>query len=96
MNSPNKLTAAKIGIRPMEATTLDSSHVVTITKKDVSPNVSVEAKFKPQWSRKSYPEALWSHKPAAGKPEAGMIKDVPSGVVLRVGPTKQRIMLVRS
>jgi len=78
-------SAARIGIRPMAATALKSSHLVSIKRN----GVGVEPRFKPvQWSRKNYPEALWSDKAATGKPDAGMIKDVPSGVVLRVGPTE--------
>ena len=73
----------------MAATTLESSHVVSIKRNDVAEDSSRRGQIQAgQWSRKNYPEALWSDKPAAGKPEAGMIKDVPSGVVLRVRPTE--------
>lgn len=74
----------KIGIRPMGATTLNSIHTVSIKANGGS---AVENKFKSvQRSKKNFPEALWSPNPASGKPEAGMLKNVPSGVVLRVQP----------
>ena len=40
-----------------------------------------------EWSQKNYPEALWSASKASGELETKMVKDVPSGVVLRVKPT---------
>jgi hypothetical protein len=86
----SKNGAAGIGIRPMGATALKSSHMVSVTRNGVSPDESsVELKFKPvQWSRKNYPEALWSDEQAKGKPGPGMIKNVPSGLVLRVQPNE--------
>ena len=75
---------AKLGIRPMRETLLESCHVVSISKNDES---RVEGQFHPiHWSKRNYPEALWSANAASRKPEAGMVKDVPSGVVLRVQP----------
>jgi hypothetical protein len=73
-----------IGIRPMDADNLTSIHAVEIQKESIP--VESSAFRVVQCSRKNFPEALWSAKAAAGKPEAGMIKDVPSGVVLRVRP----------
>jgi hypothetical protein len=86
----SQLAAAKIGIRPMAATTLKSSHKVSIKRHDVSPDKSsFDTQFKPvRWMRKSFPEALWSDKAASDEPEARMIEDVPSGVVLRVVPNE--------
>ena len=73
-----------IGIRPMGAKTLTSIHAVTIVAKGGTP---VDAAFKPvRWSKKNFPEALWSPDKASGKPEARMIEDVLSGIVLRVQP----------
>jgi hypothetical protein len=76
----------KIGVRPMAAGTLESRHVVNITRHKANPGPTpVETQFKPvEWSRKNFPEALWSNEPVGDKPKPGMIKNVPSGVVLRV------------
>jgi hypothetical protein len=80
--APPRTGTAKIGIRPMKARTLTSRHAVNIKTCDGD---SAEEKFKTvQWSRKNFPEALWSPSQATGRPEAGMVKDVLSGVVLRV------------
>jgi hypothetical protein len=89
--TPPKTATAKIGIRPMGATTLTSRHEVSIR---ANGGGAVEEKFKPvQWSQKNYPEALWSPIPASGKPEAGLLKDVPSGAVLRVQPKEPKHLL---
>jgi hypothetical protein len=77
-----EVDASKIGIRPMAAKSLSSIHTVTLKKGDSS----LEDKFRPQWSTKSFPEALWSPKEASGEPSADMMDDLPSGVVLRVQP----------
>jgi hypothetical protein len=80
----NKNTAG-IGIRPMGATSLKSLQVVSIKNGETS----VEAKFDPvRWSQKDYPEALWSASaaPREAPPKPDMVKEVPSGVVLRVKP----------
>lgn len=75
---------SSLGIRPMAETSLTSVHAVSLK---TSVGAKVEEKFTAvQWSRKNFPEALWSPKAASGKPEAEMLKDVPSGVVLRVQP----------
>ncbi len=83
-----------IGIRPMGAKQLTSSHSVTIERVK-APGSSVPAQafdfdktFRVvQVSRKSYPEALWSASEQSDKPGRGMITDVPAGVALRVQPT---------
>jgi len=83
MGDKSSIDARKIGIRPMAARSLSSVHTVTLKRGENS----VEEKFRPQWSTKNFPEALWSPKEASGEPDAEMIKDLPSGVVLRVWPT---------
>ncbi len=80
-----------LGIRPMGKKTLTSRHTVSIKRNDGSP---VEDRFQVvQWSRKNYPEALWSANAASDKPEARMLKDVLSGVVLRVRPEEPKLHL---
>ncbi|MBS0169983.1 MAG: hypothetical protein JSR62_06475 [Nitrospira sp.] len=74
-----------LGIRPMAKTSLTSVHAVSLK---TSAGGNVEGSFTAvQWSRKSYPEALWSATAASSQPKAEMMPDVPSGVVLRVQPT---------
>src|SRR5262249_37700594 len=57
-------------------------HAVSISNNTSA--LSVDDKFTSVVSKKNFPEALWS--PESEKPPGGMIKDVPSGVVLRVKP----------
>ena len=77
--------ACSLGIRPMGKTSLTSVQAVSLT---TSAGANIEGKFTAvEWSRKNYPEALWSPTTAAGQPEAKMIAGVSSGVVLRVRPT---------
>ncbi len=75
-----------LGIRPMGKTRLTSVQAVSL---QTSMGGHVEDKFTAvHWSRKNYPEALWSATTASGRPEAKMLADVPSGVVCRVQPTR--------
>ncbi len=77
---------ASLGIRPMGKTSLTSVQAVSL---QTSTGGHVEDKFTAvHWSRKNYPEALWSPTTASGRPEAKMLEDVPSGVVCRVQPTR--------
>jgi hypothetical protein len=81
-----------VGIRPMGATKLVSTHDVSIHKRTSrGGNLTLEpvaARFEPvRWTTKNYPEALWSPGEAPSTPQAGMIKGVPAGVLVRVQPT---------
>ena len=83
----SELKKSSIGIRPMELRSLTSRHSISIKAGNTqAANVEViESQFSHvQSSRKNFPEALWSANKASGKPEARMIKQVPSGAVLRV------------
>ncbi len=87
-------TKTQIGIRPMGAKQLASSHSVTVERVKApgsgasAPAFDFDKAFRVvQVSRKKYPQALWSPIEQSDKPESGMIDDVPAGVVLRVQPT---------
>jgi hypothetical protein len=85
------LPARPVGIRPMAATELVSTHKVDILKKTGREPGAVSAKFKSVGRpTKNFPEALWSPQAATDAPPTAdrmMIENVPSGVVLRVAPT---------
>ncbi|MGA8598568.1 MAG: DUF6603 domain-containing protein [Bryobacteraceae bacterium] len=73
-----------LGIRPMAAKSVESVQQVRIRRENSASEVDDETFRAVQWSKKSFPEALWSPAEASDKPEAKMIENVPSGVVLRV------------
>jgi hypothetical protein len=80
-----KAETTSLGIRPMAVTQLSSCHAVSISKTEGAR--PVEDKFTAvRWSRKSFPEALWSPIGPSQHPDAKMIEGVLSGVVLRVTP----------
>ncbi len=83
VGNSTRAASPPIGIRPMGLTDLTSRHIVSI---EAESGETVAERFHFLPSQKNYPEALWSPNPASGKPEAGMVPDVPSGAVLRVQP----------
>jgi hypothetical protein len=85
---PPKNGQAKMafGIRPIQATNLSSAHVVNITSTARKDNdgkpLSINDKFHViQYSRKKYPEALWTKNTSSNG-------GVPSGIVLRIKATE--------
>jgi hypothetical protein len=81
-----------IGIRPMGANQLASSHSVSVEPVKTPGSAAQAFDFSKtfrvvQVSRKSYPEALWSPDAQSDKPGRGMLTDVPAGAALRVVPT---------
>lgn len=86
LGSETHRSPCPLGIRPMGKTRLTSVQAVSL---QTSKGGHVEDKFTAvHWSRKNYPEALWSPTTTSGRPEAKMLADVPSGVVCRVQPTR--------
>ena len=86
LGSETHRSPCSLGIRPMGKTRLTSVQTVSL---QTSRGGHVEDKFTAvHWSRKNYPEALWSPTTTSGRPEAKMLADVPSGVVCRVQPTR--------
>jgi hypothetical protein len=83
---------ASVGIRPMRATKLDSTHDVSIHKRTSQGGTlkldPVTTRFeRVRWTTKNHPEALWSPEEAPGTAQGGMIKGVPAGVLVRARRT---------
>ena len=68
-----------LGVRPMAAKSVESVQQVRIRRENSASEVDDKNFRAVQWSKKSFPEALWSPAAASDKPEAKMIENVPSG-----------------